>query len=170
MVTTKGASNYYLFFMKIMFFIMSLAIQAPIKNPEEYVAVIPYKDIFKLFSLLNKTVQHRRKRRRRPPPRPHPTRRMSTTSTTTTTKRPTTKAPKPRRHRMPKPRRTTRAATTTTHRPKKIVKVRSEEAMSTLPICRYLQAGTFRISERIETSGQNVVDTYRQFITESRSS
>ena len=129
MVTTKGASNYYLFFMKIMFFIMSLAIQAPIKNPEEYVAVIPYKDIFKLFSLLNKTVQHRRKRRRRPPPRPHPTRRMSTTSTTTTTttKRPTTKAPKPRRHRMPKPRRTTRAATTTTHRPKKIVKVRIEE-------------------------------------------
>ena len=118
---------------------MSLAIQAPIKNPEEYVAVIPYKDIFKLFSLLNKTVQHRRKRRRRrpPPPRPHPTRRMSTTSTTTTTKRPTTKAPKLRRHRMPKPRRTTRAATTTTHRPKKIVKVRSKKAMATLPMCRY---------------------------------
>ena len=92
------------------------------KNPEEYVAVIPYKDIFKLFSLLNKTVQHRKKRRRRPP-RPHPIRRMSTTPTTTTTMRPTTKESKPRLHRMPKPR-TTRAATTTTHRPKKVVKVR----------------------------------------------
>ena len=101
---------------------------APIKNPEEYVAVIPYKDVFKLFSLLNKTAQHGSKRRRqRPPPRPYyPVRR--TTTTTTTTKRPTTKAPKKRPQRTPKPRRTTRAATTTTHRPKKIVKVRSEKS------------------------------------------
>ena len=106
--------------------VILFASPAPIKNPEEYVAVIPYKDVFKLFSLLNKTAQHgSKRRRRRPPPRPYyPVRR--TTTTTTTTKRPTTKAPKKRPHRTPKPRRTTRAATTTTHRPKKIVKVRSK--------------------------------------------
>jgi hypothetical protein len=45
----------------------------PSKNPDDYVAVIPYRDVFKLFEMLNKHVAGRppkkkkkkKKRRRR---------------------------------------------------------------------------------------------------------
>ncbi len=87
------------------------------KDPNDYVAVIPYNDVFKLFDMLNKhAVRHqppKRKRRRRPRPK------TSTTTTTTTTMRTTTTTRRPRKKRR---RRTTTTTMRTTRRPKTTTK------------------------------------------------